>query len=126
MKRHAQRRGAPRIGQRGLTLIGLLFWLSFGGMLVYLGLRVGPTVNEYLTIQRTVDKIAASSPATVADVRSAFDRQREIEYAIQAIQGKDLEITKENNRVVIAFNYEREVPLAGPAYLLLKYQGRSK
>ena len=56
----------------------------------------------------------------------AFERQKEIEYAIQSIPAKDLEITKENDRVVIAFAYQKEVPIAGPVYILLKYNGRSK
>ncbi|TNF57337.1 MAG: DUF4845 domain-containing protein, partial [Burkholderiales bacterium] len=40
--------------------------------------------------------------------------------------GKDLEITKQGDRVVVAFDYSREIPLFGPAYLVMKYQGRSK
>jgi Domain of unknown function (DUF4845) len=73
-----------------------------------------------------VAKIAAAAPATVGDARAAFDRQKQIEYSITSIAGKDLEVTKENDRVVIAFAYEKEIPIAGPVYLLLKYQGRSK
>jgi hypothetical protein len=111
---------------RGITLFGLLFWAIVIGFLGYLAVTTLPTVNEYLTIQRTVDKVAAASPATVAEARAAFDRQKDIEYAIQAISGKDLQITKENDRVVISYAYEREVPIFGPVYLLLKYHGRSK
>ncbi|MBL8327749.1 MAG: DUF4845 domain-containing protein [Rubrivivax sp.] len=112
--------------QRGVTMVGLVFWAIVIGFAGYVAVRVLPTVNEYFTIQRAIDKIAASSPATVSEARTAFERQKEIEYAIQAISGKDLEITKENDRVVIAFAYEKEVPVAGPVYILLKYQGRSK
>jgi hypothetical protein len=86
---------------------------------------VFPTVNEYLTIKRTVEKVAASSPATVAEVRAAFERQKDIEYSISSISGKDLEVTKENDKVVIAFAYDKEIPLYGPVYLLIKYEGRS-
>jgi hypothetical protein len=88
--------------------------------------RAVPTVNEYLTIKRAVEKVAASQPATVADARTAFDRQKEVEYSITSIDSKDLEITKENDKVVIAFAYDKEVPLLGPVYLLLKYEGRAK
>jgi len=117
---------APRVRQRGVTLFGLMFWavlIGFGG---YLLVRPLPTMNESFTIQRTVDKVAASQPATVSEARMAFDRQREIEYSIVSITGKDLQITKENDRVVIAFAYNKEVPIGGPVYLLLKYEGRSK
>lgn len=116
----------PRARQRGITLFGLMFWavvIGFGG---YLLVRTLPTMNEYFTIQRTVDKVAASQPATVSEARMAFDRQRDIEYSIVSVTGKDLQITKENDRVVIAFAYNKEVPIGGPVYLLLKYEGRSK
>jgi hypothetical protein len=83
-------------------------------------------VNEYLTIQRAVNRVASESPATVAEVRKAFEKQKDIEYAISSISGKDLEITKENERLVIRFAYDKEIPLVEPVFLLVKYQGRSK
>jgi Domain of unknown function (DUF4845) len=112
--------------QRGITLFGLMFWallIGFGG---YLVVRVLPTLNEYFTVQRTVDKVAASSPSTVAEARAAFDKQRDIEYSIESITGKDLEITKENDKVVIAFAYRKEIPIYGPVFLLMKYEGSSR
>ena len=111
--------------QRGISLFGLMFWAIVIGFFGYVAVVVLPTVNEYLTIKRTVDKIAAESPGTVAEVRVAFERQKPIEYSISSITAKDLEITKENDRVVIAFAYDKEIALVGPLYLLLKYEGRS-
>ncbi len=112
--------------QRGVSLIGLLFWAIVIGFLGYLAVRVLPTLNEYLTVQRAVDRVAAESPPTVGEVRKAFDRQKDIEYSISSISGKDLEITKENDRIVIRFAYEKEIPIVEPVYLLMKYKGRSK
>jgi hypothetical protein len=111
---------------RGVTLFGLLFWAIIIGFLAYLLVRTLPTVNEYLTIQRTVDKIAKENPSTVAEVRAAFDRQKDIEYSISAVSGKDLTITKENDKVVIGFAYDKEVPIYGPVFILIKYEGRSR
>jgi hypothetical protein len=112
--------------QRGLTLFGLMFWALVIGFLGYVLIRTLPTVNEYMTIQRAVNKIAAAAPATVAETRQAFDRQKEVEYSITAIGGKDLVITKENDRVIVAFAYDKEVLIYGPVYILIKYAGRSK
>jgi hypothetical protein len=112
--------------QRGVTLFGLVFWALVVGFGAYLVLRVFPTVNEYLTIQRTVEQIAKSQPATVAEVRQAFDRQKDVEYSITSITGKDILVTKENDKVVIAFAYDKLVPIYGPVSLLIKYEGRSK
>ena len=58
--------------------------------------------------------------------RAEFERRKTVEYSIQTISGKDLEITKENDRVVISYKYDSEVPLFGPVSLLFHYAGRSK
>ena len=112
--------------QRGVSLIGLMFWAIVIGFLGYVLVRVLPTLNEYFTIQKAIDKIAASNPASVGEIRTQFDKQKEIEYSIASISGKDLDITKENDRIVIRFAYNKELELIPPVYLLLKYEGRSR
>ena len=118
--------GRSARAERGVTLIGMLFWAVLVGFGGYLVIKAVPAVLEYRAIQGAVDRIAASPPATVAEIRAAFDRQKDIEYSIESISGRDLEITKESNRVVIGFAYEKEVELVAPVYLLLKFQGRSR
>ncbi|HEY2928454.1 DUF4845 domain-containing protein [Piscinibacter sp.] len=118
-----QQRG-PR--QRGITLMGLLLWAIVIGFLALLALRVLPTVNEYLTIQKTINKIAAEGLSTVPEIRSAFEKQKDIEYSISSISGKDLEVTKENDQVVIRYAYNKEVEIMSPVFLLIKYQGSSR
>jgi hypothetical protein len=122
MSTHAR---ASRRGQRGVSLFGLLFWAIIIGAGAYVVLRVFPTVNEFLTIRSTVQKVAAASPATVAEARAAFDRQKDVEYSISSISGKDLDITKQNEKVVISFAYDKEILLYGAVYLLIKYEGSS-
>jgi len=125
MYRKPHRIPTPR-RQRGISLFGLMFWAIAIGFAGYVAVITLPTVNEYLTIQRTVQKIAASNPTTVAEARAAFNRQKDVEYSIASISAEDLVITKENDRVVISFAYDKELALMGPVYLLLKYEGRSK
>jgi hypothetical protein len=112
--------------QRGVTLFGLLFWAIVIGFLALVGLRVLPTVNEYFTIRRAVQTVASSGATTVPEIRAAFDKQVQIEYSIASVTSKDLEITKLNDKVVIAFAYNKEIELMSPVYLLIKYEGRSK
>lgn len=112
-----------RSSQRGLTFLGLLFVgiiLAFAGVVVA---QVVPTYIEYVAVQKAVDKAAAGE--TVAEVRSIFDKAATIDN-ITTISGKDLEVGKEGNKVVVSYAYERDVHLAGPAYLVMRYQGRSK
>jgi len=117
-------RGSRRQG--GVTLLGLLVWAIIVGFVALLGMRVLPTVVEYSTIMKAVNKIANEGLTTVPEIRAAFDRQREIDYNVTAVTGKDLEITKENEKVVIRFAYNKEVEIASPVFLLIKYQGSSK
>jgi hypothetical protein len=115
-----------RKDQRGITLFGLMFWAIVVGFLALLTMRVLPTLNEYFTIQKAVKKIATEGGGTVPEIRNAFEKQKEIEYSIQSISGKDLVITKENDKVVVSFAYDKEIELMKPVYLLIKYEGRSK
>ena len=112
--------------QRGLTLIGLLFWGILVAMLALVVIRVLPTINEFTTIQRAVKKIAQDNPTTVPEVRAAFERQKNIEYSISSIGGQDLQVTKENDKMVIRFEYNKEVPLVEPVFLLIKYSGEGR
>ena len=109
--------------QHGASLFGLLF---MGGVLVFFGIigaQVAPTFTEYQTIAKAVDK--ASQAGTPAEVRSTFDKAAQIDD-IKSITGKDLEVTKSGDKTIVSFAYNKEIHLAGPAFLLLKYAGRSK
>ncbi|MGQ3050277.1 MAG: DUF4845 domain-containing protein [Roseateles sp.] len=113
--------------QRGLSLIGLLFWGGVIAVMAVVAMKVFPTVLEYYTVQRVVDRIAAGNPATVPQVRQQFDTAIQVEYSIQSIKGSDLTVSKDgNDRVVIEFAWDKEVDLAGPVYLLIKYRGKSR
>ncbi len=112
--------------QRGVTLFGLMFWAVLIGFGALITMRVLPTINEYYTIQRAVEKIAKEGGTTVPEIRNAFEKQKQIEYSITSIDGKDLKITKENEKVVVSFAYDKEIELMAPVYLLIKYEGHSK
>ena len=124
--RHGRPPAPSRREQHGITLFGLVFWAVVIGFGSYLVLRIFPTVNEYMTIQRAVENIAKAEPPTVAEARQAFDKQKDLEYSISSISGKDLLVTKENDKVVIGFAYDKLVPVYGPVSILIKYEGRSK
>lgn len=118
--------GGSAKAQRGVTLIGLVLWAIVIGAVALVVLKVFPTVNEYWTILRAVNKIAAENPSTVQEVRTAFERQKDVEYSIASIEGKDLAVTKENDRLVIRFAYDKEIELVTPVFLLIKYRGEGR
>ena len=109
--------------QRGITFFGLIFVGAVVGISGVIAAQVFPTVLEYQTVIKAVNK--AQEGNSVVEVRTIFDKAAAID-AISSVSGKDLEITKEGDKVVVSFSYEREIHLAGPAFLTLKYAGRSK
>lgn len=109
--------------QAGLSFVGLLFVVGVLASLGVLAAQVFPTAVEYQTVLKAVQKAATGS--TVAEVRQIFDKAAQIDD-IKSITAKDLEVTKEGDKVVVKFAYTKEIHMFGPAYLLLKYAGRSK
>lgn len=109
--------------QRGLSFFGLLFVGSVLAMAGVVIAQIVPTVFEYQAVSKAVNK--AREGTTVAEVRSIFDKAASIDN-IKSISGKDIEVTKVGDKIVVSFAYEREIHLTGPAYLTLKYAGQSK
>ncbi len=109
--------------QRGFSVIGFLF---FGGILACIGVLVAqafPTVLEYQAALKAANKASAGN--TVPEVRRIFDNAATIDD-IRSITGNDLVVTKENDKVIVSFAYNREIPVAGPVFIVIKYAGRSR
>jgi beta-lactam-binding protein with PASTA domain len=109
--------------QAGISFVGLLFVVGVLACAGVLAAQAFPTVVEYQAALKAVQKASAGN--TVAEVRQIFDKAAQIDD-IKSISGKDLEVTKNGDKVVVKFAYNREIHMFGPAYLLLKYVGQSK
>ena len=107
--------------QRGLSIVGLIF---FGGIVVVLllvGFRLVPAITEYIAIERAVQKIK-NEANTVPEIRAAFDRHAVIDD-IKSISSKDLDITKDNDRVVISYAYSYQMQLLDNVRLVIDFSG---
>lgn len=122
---HSTRRGRDPRSQSGFTLFGLLVWAVFISFMGLMAMRVWPSLNEYITIQQSVTRIMKTDPrpTSAADIRKAFDHQREVEYSITTLKGADLEIETVKEQLRTTFAYDKEIEVFGPVYLLIKYRG---
>jgi hypothetical protein len=109
--------------QRGLSFIGLLFIVGFIACAGVLAAQVFPTVVEYQAILKATQKAAAGG--SVPEIRQIFERSQAIDD-FNAVRGKDLIVTKNGDKVVVSFAYNKEIHMFGPAFLLIKYSGQSK
>ena len=115
----AQRTASPA-RKRGLSFIGVIFLGLFAVAAFAIGGQSIPIFLEYQAISKASTK-AARENSTVPDIRAAFDRAAAIDD-IRSISGKDLEVTKRGDKIIVSFKYSREIPLAGPAYLVYRFE----
>ncbi len=109
--------------QAGISFIGLLLIVGLLASAGVIGAQVFPTVLEYQAITKAAQK--ASSGNTVAEVRQIFDKAADIDD-FKSVNGKQIEVSKAGDKVIVSFAYNKEIHLFGPAWLTLKYAGQSK
>ena len=115
-------RTASRSRQRGLSFFGLIFVGLFAVAAFAIGGQSVPIFLEYTSAKKAIEKVKIES--TVPGVRAAFDRAAAIDD-ITSIKGSDLEVTKSGDKVVVSFKYAREIALAGPAYLVYRFEAQT-
>jgi hypothetical protein len=115
---------SPRARQQGLSLIGVLFIGLIVVILLLLGAKLVPAVVEYIAIERAVQKIK-SEGNTVSEIRSAFEKHATIDD-IKSISSRDLDITKEGDRVVISYAYTYNIPLMDNVRLVIDFSGTTR
>ena len=108
--------------QRGISFVGLLFVAIVVACVGVVVAQVIPTLIEYQAITKAANK--AKEGTTVPEVRAIFDRAQAIDD-FKSVSGKDLDVKKDGDKVIVSFAYDREIHLFGPAYLVLKYRGQS-
>ena len=113
---------ATQFRQRGISFIGLLFVAIVVACVGIVAAQVVPTLIEYQAIAKAVNK--AKEGTTVPEVRAIFDRAQAIDD-FKSVSGRDLDVQKVGDKVVVSFAYEREIHLFGPAWLVLRYKGQS-
>lgn len=109
--------------QRGISFVGLLLVGALVASAAVIAIEVIPTAIEFQAVRKAANKAAQGT--TVAEVRSLFDKAGAVDN-ISSITGRDIDVTKEGEQVVVSFAYQREIHLVGPAFLTLKYSGRSQ
>ena len=109
--------------QRGVALSGLIFWGIVIAMVAVLGIKVAPTAIEYYKILKDSKAVVGQVPetASVAEVKVAFNKFAEIDHL--DFKADQLDISKENGKIVISFEYEKRIPLFYNISLLIDYKG---
>ncbi|QJE01506.1 DUF4845 domain-containing protein [Massilia forsythiae] len=107
--------------EAGVSLSGLIVVLVVLGALALLAIKVTPAYLEYRAIKGAIVQAKAAG-GTVREIQAAFDRNAGIN-SVTSVSGRDLLISRENGTTEVGFAYEKRIPLAGNASLLLDFAG---
>jgi hypothetical protein len=109
--------------QRGLGLISLFFVGLVIVMLLIVGAKLVPAITEYFAIEKAIQNVR-NEAESVQKIRAAFDRYAVIDD-IKSISGKDLDITKDADKVVISYAYTYSVPITDNVRLVIDFSGKT-
>ncbi len=110
-----------RQAQRGLSMIGFLFVAAVVLVVALIAFRMIPSYIEYFTVQKALEgALADSNDLSTATIRRAMDRRLAADYA-DAVEGKDVEVMREGNKIIASVAWEKRLPLVGNVSLLLDF-----
>lgn len=107
--------------QRGFSLIGFLCTLLVVAAAGLLALRAGPSLLEFWAVKNAI-KTASAMANTPEELRKTFDKLASAGF-IDAITGKELEVSGRGKDMQVSFAYQKRIALIGPTSLLIEYQG---
>ncbi len=108
--------------QLGVTLIGFIFLIAIVGALGIIAFRAIPIYNEYFTVKRIVKSInVEANEVTPNDIRNQFILKASADY-VTDIKARDLDITRENGKVIVSVTYSKTVPLFANVSLLFDFE----
>ena len=118
----AKRQQQRQQQQRGLTLIGFILLITLIGAAGIVAFRTIPIYSEFFTIKRILKEINVENPETTPlQIRNQFDLKSSADY-VYDIKSRDLDIGKENGRIIVSVRYQKTVPLVYNVSLLFDFE----
>lgn len=111
--------------QRGMTFIGLVLVVAAIVFVAVIGIKLTPAYLEFLSVKKVIAKIAHESSfaeMSKKDIMDEFDKGALIDN-IKVVQGRDLEITKQDSgKQIVSIEYQAVVPLVANVSALLDFK----
>jgi hypothetical protein len=99
--------------QRGRGLLTLMFWALVSVFIFMVALKLLPVYKENRAIKTILSAMASDSilqNGEKGEIRKSFNKRAEIDD-ISSVNGGDLEIDKEDGKIVLGIAYSIKTPL---------------
>ena len=114
--------------QRGMGLLALIFWALISVLVFIVVLKLIPVYKENLAIRTTLSDIASDSVIQNKEkweIRKFFNERAEIDN-ISSVNGSDLEVEKEDGKIVLGIAYSVKTPLFANISLNISFNESSE
>lgn len=99
--------------QRGMSFFSMMILIVLGISIVLLGVKLTPSYIEFFSVKKIMSAMAKDSAfptMSPQEIRNSFDRRATIDY-VDTVNGKDLDLSKENGQNVASIEYAKKIPL---------------
>ncbi|MBT9612651.1 MAG: DUF4845 domain-containing protein [Burkholderiales bacterium] len=99
--------------QRGMTFISMMILIVLGVSITLLGVKLAPSYIEFFSVKKIMSAMAndpAFTSMSQKEIRDSFERRATIDY-VDSVNGKDLDLSKENGQNVASIEYSKKIPL---------------
>ena len=113
--------------QRGMGLLALIFWALISVFVFIVVLKLISVYKENLAIKTILSAIASDSVLQNREkweIRKLFNERAEIDY-ISSVNGEDLEIDKEDGKIVLGIAYSVKTSLFANISLYINFNENS-
>ena len=113
--------------QRGMGLLALIFWALVSVFVFMVALKILPVYKENMAIKTTLSAMASDSILQNGEkweIRKSFNERADIDD-ISSVNGSDLEIDKEDGKIVLGIAYSVKTPLFANISLYIDFNESS-
>ncbi|MGV8711071.1 MAG: DUF4845 domain-containing protein [Nitrosomonas sp.] len=114
--------------QQGLSLSSLLVWATAITVIAIFSMKLVPAYLEHSVIEKNLTAIVSdvnSGKLSVNQIRTSFSKYAQIDN-IKSVNGQDIIINKNNDRVNLTAKYTSKIPLIANLSLLIDFEAKSK
>ena len=113
--------------QRGLSIIGIFFWIVVLVFFAILGFRLVPAYTEYFSVEKVLREMGQDpnlNSMSNGEIRGKFSKFANVDY-ITSVKPGDLDITHNNGQTVVSAQYEYRTKLFANISLLIDFSASS-
>ena len=109
--------------QRGITLIGFIFVLSFALFISFIGMKIGPIYMEYWSVVSAMNGVASergSANFSPYDIRVKVLNRLYLSYSAENVKEQHIKLVRKNG-VYLRVAYEVRKPVMGNLDVVAKF-----